>query len=103
MFKNVKADVVFLGIGFLGKQDLQFARDYWHEVVQATGARLVIPIHWDNFFEPLDKGLHPMPEWMDKFDIAMQRLMPMALADGVALRLMPLYEAVDLKAALPAR
>ncbi|MHC8391718.1 MBL fold metallo-hydrolase [Pseudomonas sp. MDT2-39-1] len=103
MFKNVKADVVFLGIGFLGKQDLQFARDYWHEVVQVTGARLVIPIHWDDFFEPLDKGLHPMPKWMDKFDIAMQRLMPMALADGVALRLMPLYKAIDLKAALPAR
>ncbi|MHC8327393.1 MBL fold metallo-hydrolase [Pseudomonas sp. LB1P83] len=102
LYNNVKADVVFLGIGFLGKQDLQFARNYWHEVVQATGARLVIPIHWDDFFEPFDKGLHPMPKWMDKFDIAMQRLMLLALADGVALRLMPLYEAVDLRAALPA-
>jgi L-ascorbate metabolism protein UlaG (beta-lactamase superfamily) len=101
-FNNVKADVVFLGIGMLGKQDLQFARDYWHEVVQVTGARLVIPIHWDDFFEPLDKGLHPMPAWMDPFEVAMQRLMPMALADGVALRLMPLYQAVDLRAALPA-
>lgn len=102
-FNNVKADVVFLGIGMLGKQDLQFARDYWHEVVQVTGARLVIPIHWDDFFEPLDKGLHPMPAWMDPVEVAMQRLMPLALADGVALRLMPLYQAVDLRAALPAR
>jgi L-ascorbate metabolism protein UlaG (beta-lactamase superfamily) len=102
LFKGVKADIVFLGIGTLGKQDLRFAQDYWHEVVQTTGARLVIPIHWDDFFESLDKGLQPMPEWMDPFDVAMQRLMPMALADGVSLRLMPLFEPVDVRAALAA-
>ncbi|AHZ73106.1 hypothetical protein OU5_6027 [Pseudomonas mandelii JR-1] len=45
----------------------------------------MIPIHWDDFFEPLEKGLHPMPPWMDSFNVAMQRLMPMAQADGVAL------------------
>lgn len=61
LFNHVKADVVFLGVGLLGKQDLRFTQDYWHEVVQVTGARLVIPIHWDDFFEPLEKGLHPMP------------------------------------------
>ena len=62
----------------------------------------MIPIHWDDFFEPLDKGLQPMPEWMDPFDVAMQRLMPMALADGVNLRLMPLFDPVDVRAALAA-
>ncbi|WP_267912093.1 hypothetical protein [Pseudomonas sp. SW-3] len=40
---------------------------------------------------------------MDSFNVAMQRSMPMAQADGVALRLMLLYKTVDLRAALPAR
>ena len=46
---NVQADVIFLGIVTLGKQSGQFARDYWREVVHATGARAIIPIHWDDF------------------------------------------------------
>lgn len=63
----------------------------------------MIPIHWDVFFEPLDEGSPPVPAWMDPFEVAIQRLMPLALADGVALRLMPLYKTVDLRAALPPR
>lgn len=42
-------------------------------------------VHWDVFFEPLDEGAPPMPAWMDPFEVAMQRLMPLAQADGVAL------------------
>lgn len=45
----------------------------------------MIPIHWDDFFEPLDEGSPPMPAWVDPFEVAMQRLMPLAQADGVAL------------------
>jgi hypothetical protein len=37
------------------------------------------------------------------FEVVMQRLMPLALADGVALRLIPLFTEVNLQAALPSR
>ena len=50
---GVKADTVLLGIGLLGKQDAAFRQAYWREVVQTTGAKRVLPIHWDDFFQPL--------------------------------------------------
>jgi L-ascorbate metabolism protein UlaG (beta-lactamase superfamily) len=50
-----KADVVYLGIGGFGPLDAAFQNAYWREIVQAVGARRVIPIHWDNFFKSLDQ------------------------------------------------
>jgi L-ascorbate metabolism protein UlaG (beta-lactamase superfamily) len=100
IFKTARADIVFLGVGVLGKQSDQFAEDYWREVVQATGARLVLPIHWDDFTLPLDQPLTPMPPLMDEFDRGMQMVQRMAKRDAVAVRLMPLFESVDLLAAM---
>jgi L-ascorbate metabolism protein UlaG (beta-lactamase superfamily) len=92
---NVRADVVFLGIGILGKQSDQFARDYWREVVHATGARVVIPVHWDDFTRPLDEPLHPMPPLLDDVDRAMKIVLQLAEVDHVAVRFMPAFESVE--------
>ena len=96
IFKGVRADIVFLGIAVLGKQSDQFADDYWREVVRTTGAKLVIPIHWDDFTLPLDQPLKPMPPLMDKFDRSLQTVQRLAQTDQVAVRLMPLFEPVDM-------
>lgn len=96
LYRNVNADAVFLSTGLLGKQSEQFARDYWREVVKATGAKLVVPIHWDDFTRPLDRPLQPMPYLMDDFERGMRRLLELAEADGVLVRFMPLFEAFDL-------
>ncbi len=95
-FRNVKADVVFLGIATLGRQTDQFVQAYWHEAVQQTGAKLVIPIHWDSFFEPLDKPLIALPRQMDSFPDSMSKLIPLARRDGVQLRLPIPYTSIDL-------
>jgi L-ascorbate metabolism protein UlaG (beta-lactamase superfamily) len=52
-----QADVVFLGVGGLGGQTATQREDYWREVVEAVGARRVVPIHWDDFLRPLSQGL----------------------------------------------
>lgn len=96
LLRSVKADVIFLSIGALGKQTEDFARDYWREVVQATGAKLIILIHWDDFLRPLDGPLRPMLRLMDDFDAAMRWLIKLAEADGVALGFMPLFDACEL-------
>lgn len=98
--KNIQVDVVFLGIGALGKQSTQFTQDYWREVVQATGAKVVVPIHWDDFMQPLDEPLQPMPYLLDDFDLSMQRLQQLAEADKVALRFMPIFEPSDILGAI---
>ncbi|MFJ7969090.1 MBL fold metallo-hydrolase [Streptomyces sp. NPDC096324] len=77
------ADVVYLGVGMLGKQPAEFLRTYWDEVVAATGARRVILVHWDDFFLGLDRPLRPMPYLFDDLDTTMSRLMPLARRDGV--------------------
>lgn len=95
LYKDVKADVVFLSIGLLGKQSEAFAREYWQQVVRATGAKLVIPIHWDDLTRPLDEPLLPMPYLVDDFNAAMEFVLGMAKADGIHVRFMPLFEPID--------
>ncbi|MER6570931.1 MBL fold metallo-hydrolase [Streptomyces sp. NPDC001093] len=77
------ADVIYLGIGTLGKQSTEFLRAYWDEVVAATGARRVVLVHWDDFFVGLHRPLRPMPYLLDDIDATMSRLLPLARRDGV--------------------
>jgi L-ascorbate metabolism protein UlaG (beta-lactamase superfamily) len=102
MYRGVSADVVLLGAGTLGKRDEAFARAAWREVVQATGARLVVPMHWDDFMLPLDGPLVPMPRAMSDFPRGMALLARLAEADHVAVRFMPAFEPIDLEAAAAA-
>ncbi|WP_461070913.1 MBL fold metallo-hydrolase [Streptomyces pseudoechinosporeus] len=77
------ADVIYLGIGSLGRQSPEFLDTYWDEVVVATGARRVILVHWDDFFVGLHRPLRPMPYFLDDIDATMRRLLPLARRDGV--------------------
>lgn len=52
MYDDVDADVVLLGI--TGRKD---TAEYLASVVDATSARRVVPIHWDNFFRGFDRPL----------------------------------------------
>lgn len=55
MYDGVDADVVMLGLA--GHRDLP---SYLRHVVDATGATRVIPIHWDDFFRPIEEPLRPL-------------------------------------------
>jgi len=59
------ADVVLLGIGALGRSDAQYKDEYFAEVVEAVGARRVIPIHYDDFLLPLAGPLRANPLLFD--------------------------------------
>ena len=92
--KGVAADTVLLGVGTLGKKDAAYLDAYWAEVVQASGARRVIPIHWDDFWLPLpadnDGVLAALPYLIDDFGRTMSELQTRATRDGRDLRLPPL-------------
>lgn len=89
------ADVVYLGIAPLGKQQPAFQADFWREVVQAVGAKRVVPIHWDDFFLPLDEGLKPMNPLMDNFENAMHFVQSQGQAQHIDVRLPTEWQAVD--------
>lgn len=91
-FKGVRADTVFLGIGGLGKQSEEFVSDYWREVVRAVGAKVVIPVHWDDFTRSLDEPLRPMPYALDDFDKSMKALLALSKRDNVQVRLPVVFQ-----------
>ena len=56
MYDGIYADVVLLGISGRGDTD-----QYLENVALKTRARLVVPIHLDNFFKPLQDGMSLLP------------------------------------------
>lgn len=94
---NYPADVILLSIGQLGLQDRASIRAYWQQTVVASGARLVIPIHWDDFSRSLDRPLKPLPYGIERVDVAMREIMALA-GDEITVALPVLYEPLDLSA-----
>jgi L-ascorbate metabolism protein UlaG (beta-lactamase superfamily) len=89
------AEVAYLGIGQLGKQDPAYMEAYWEHTVRAVGARRVVLIHWDDFFRPLDQPLRALPYLGDDLDATMRVLAPLAEADGVALHFPTVWQRED--------
>lgn len=56
MYDETSVDALLMGIGGRGDTD-----QYLENVVLKTRARLVIPIHLDNFFKPLKDGMSFLP------------------------------------------
>ncbi len=90
-----QADVVLLGVGLLGTRDEDYMNAYWHEMVATTGARRVIPIHWDDFFQPFGDQPPAFPYLLDDFEASMTFLQGKSAQTGVDLRLAPAWVAVD--------
>lgn len=84
---GMAAETVYLGVGALGRQSAGFRAVYWDEVVAATGARRVVPVHWDDFLRPLSRPLVPLPRLADDFAASMRFLLDRAAATGVELAL----------------
>ena len=49
---GIEADAVLLGIGGLDRLGADHAAEYWAETVNAVAAQCVLPIHWDDFWQP---------------------------------------------------
>jgi L-ascorbate metabolism protein UlaG (beta-lactamase superfamily) len=94
---GIEADVVLMGVGGVGLRSRGAVDSYWHELVRRTGARLVIPIHWDNFLRGLDRPLKPMPG----FNRSVKALIDRAGAEGRDVRLLQPFVPSDIGAAVP--
>lgn len=96
--RGVEADVVFLGSALLGKQDKKFRDCYYTETVGALKAKpkLVVAIHWDDFFQPLSGKLEPMPNLFDDVAGGFDDLICRTKADGIRFGLMQGFQRVNL-------
>src|SRR5699024_6896247 len=89
------AEVAFLGVGAAGKQGDAYLDAYWREMVATTGARRVIPIHWDDFTQPLEQPLVPMPRLVDDLGATMRFFLARGRDSGVEVRLAPTWVRID--------
>jgi L-ascorbate metabolism protein UlaG (beta-lactamase superfamily) len=101
--RGVQADVVLLGIGTLGRQSAALRQGLWDEAVTGVGARLVLPIHWDDFWLPAGQLLQPLPLPLEAFAVSMDFLRERAAGSGVTVRLPLAWQAMDLWASPPQR
>jgi L-ascorbate metabolism protein UlaG (beta-lactamase superfamily) len=90
-----RADVAYLGVGQLGLHPRSYLVEYWTETVRAVGARRVVLIHWDDFFQPLSKPLRAMPYAGDDLDVSIRILDELAAEDGVVMHLPTVWRRED--------
>ncbi|GAA3352082.1 hypothetical protein GCM10020358_85040 [Amorphoplanes nipponensis] len=93
-FAGVRAEVLYLGIGALGRQPAAFRDDYWHHVVEAIRPRLIVPVHWDNFGRSLGRRLRPLPAWFDDFAATRAFLERRGREDDWAIRFQAPFEGI---------
>ena len=78
-----QADVLFLGVAGLQKADEKTERVFFEETIEKLHPKLVIPVHWDNFFSPLTKPVVGMPRLVEKTEVVFYKLAKYCEAHGV--------------------
>ncbi len=95
--KGLQADTAIVGMGFLGSRNAGFRKRYLKTHIQDVGAKLAVPVHWDNFREPLPENEgDPLPYF--KGDRHLNRAMTdlKAVANGNQIYLPAAYERIVL-------
>lgn len=95
---NVSADVVFLSVAYLARQGETKICEYWQQCVAQTGAKVVVPIHWDNLFKD---QLSPIPWPIDDIPAALATLRKRCAGD-VTIAFMPALLPVKMPPEVPA-
>jgi L-ascorbate metabolism protein UlaG (beta-lactamase superfamily) len=94
-YEGVHAETVYLGIATLGRLPDEFKAQYWQVMVREVGARRVVPIHWDNFFKPLNRPLVPLPRVSDDLGASLRFLRSRGAIDKVEIAMPVAWETVD--------
>jgi L-ascorbate metabolism protein UlaG (beta-lactamase superfamily) len=93
---EIRADVLFLSAGRLGKQSSLFREAYYDQTVGRVKPKLVIPIHWDDFFSPLSENLEAPPKFVDDTSVALDYLIARTKKDGIQLRFLQGFQSLTL-------
>lgn len=80
--KNLQVDTLFLGIAQLSKQSAEYQQQYLKETLGSLNPKTVIPIHWDDFFQPLQATLTFLPRIADDAPRSLNILLEAAQQQG---------------------
>ena len=90
------ADVLFLGVAGLQKASQKMEKTFFAETVEKVKPKLVIPLHWDNFFSPLTKPVVGMPRLVEKTEVVFFKLAKYCEAAGVNCLIQPPRTSIEL-------
>ena len=76
--KNLKVDTLFLGIAQLSRQSTEFQQNYLDQTLKTLKPKVVVPIHWDDFFKPVDQPLEFLPYLADNTEKSLKILIQAA-------------------------
>jgi L-ascorbate metabolism protein UlaG (beta-lactamase superfamily) len=93
---GITAQVVCLSVGGLAHLDLAYKQALFQEVVIATGASRVIPLHYDDFTRPLEQHLQLLPRMLDDVGASLDFLVEQAARNpNLDFLMLPLWDQVD--------
>ncbi|MFN8286930.1 MAG: hypothetical protein U0V74_09275 [Chitinophagales bacterium] len=95
-FDSLHVDVLFQGTASLGKQGTGFRDSLYSETVQKLKPALFVPIHWDNFFKPLNTKLKALPKLAGNLKEDLNYLIKRTKEDNIQFHLMQGYDSVIL-------
>lgn len=95
-FDKLNVDVLFLGIAQISLQPISFQDEYYKQTVQTLKPKVLIPIHWDNFFKPLSEPLEPNLQLGDDFDANMKSILKRSEGQKIEIQLLQGFESIDL-------
>ena len=85
---NKRADVLFLGIATLGLQDSVWRDTFYQQTVGKLRPRLVLPLHWDDFFQPVTDSLPLLPGWADKVQDGFDYIITRTATDSISFKIL---------------
>lgn len=93
---EARADIAMISVAMLGCQPESYRRAYFSETAGAVGAKVIYPLHYDDFFRPLEVSPRPMPRWMDDLRPALASLERWAGERGVRVSWLPAWKMISL-------
>jgi L-ascorbate metabolism protein UlaG (beta-lactamase superfamily) len=93
---GIHADAALLSVAMLGRRSPHYRLEYFDQVAGLTGARVVYPIHHDDFTRPLGEEVTFLPRWLDDTAGALRSLENWAAQRGVQVGRLPPWRAVPL-------
>ncbi|MFH7765504.1 MBL fold metallo-hydrolase [Acinetobacter sp. BSP-28] len=76
--RNLQVDTLFLGIAQLSRQSKEFQQYYLDQTLRSLKPKVVVPIHWDDFFKSVDQPLEFLPYLADNTEQSLKILIEAA-------------------------
>lgn len=91
---DIRADVLLLGIGGLGKADISVKDKFYEETVMKVKPNLIIPIHWDSFFSPLTKPLKAPIKIIDDLPVGLDYIIKRTTEDQISFKMLQAFQSI---------